>query len=99
MSDEHETSEETPAEDPYADLEHTSDGTPLDPEDGMPIFGEIDGEPVSRRRWLDATRPEREADQAQAMADLVEKNISRRGGDEPKKQTAASRRKTTSEEG
>jgi len=84
------------------ELERSLDGTELDPEDGMPVFGEIDGEPMSRRRYLEATRPEREAEQAEAMAELVEKHAARRGGDDDaktKKQPAASRRKTTSEEG
>jgi hypothetical protein len=102
MSDEPDTGEEVPTEDPYADLEHSMDGTPLDPEDGMPIFGELDGVPMSRKRYLEATRPEREAEQLEQMEALVEKNTDRRGGDSDattKKQTAASRRKTTSEEG
>lgn len=42
-------------------------GAKLDPEDGMPIFGEFDGTWMSRQRYLDASRAQR---QAELVADL-----------------------------
>lgn len=41
----------------------SSTGAALDPEDGKPIFR--DG--LSRKRWLDSTRPERKADLVEAL--------------------------------
>lgn len=39
-------------------------GTKIDPVDGQPIFGELDGQPMSRQRYLDAVK-------VQAKDDLV----------------------------
>jgi len=55
------------------DVVRNATGTRIDPVDGMPVFAVVDGEPMSRRRWLD-TAGERRPKQAEKFAALADKH-------------------------